>query len=235
MVYYFTSRVVDPPALIFMGKDKFENEELIKHGLADDIWWHVDKLSSAHVYLRLPSVFNPKFSTHNERENWWSQIEEELLVDCAQLVKANSIEGNKKDNVPVVYTPTSNLFKTRGMETGQVSFRKDKMVRRTMVKSRENAIINRLMKTRVEKSVDDFKNEVAEIKKQWAAESREVARKRREEDLKLQRERKAMKELTSYDQSFKQTNMTSNAEVASRYIDTATGDVDFNAAEDDFM
>lgn len=30
-----------------------ENEELIKYGWPCDIWWHVDKLSSAHVYLRL--------------------------------------------------------------------------------------------------------------------------------------------------------------------------------------
>ena len=32
MVLYFSSAVVDPPRTIFMGKDKFENEELIKYG-----------------------------------------------------------------------------------------------------------------------------------------------------------------------------------------------------------
>ena len=26
MVFYFTSSVVDPPALLFMGRDKYENE-----------------------------------------------------------------------------------------------------------------------------------------------------------------------------------------------------------------
>ena len=35
-----------------MGKDKYENEDLIKYGLPEDVWFHVDDLSSAHVYLR---------------------------------------------------------------------------------------------------------------------------------------------------------------------------------------
>lgn len=63
-----------------MGKDKFESkllpfyiilridlsyninpfnctdEELIKWGWPEDVWFHVDKLSSAHVYLRLNPV-----------------------------------------------------------------------------------------------------------------------------------------------------------------------------------
>lgn len=62
------------------------------------MWFHVDKLSSAHVYLRLPDSIKS-----------WEDIPQPLLVDCAQLVKANSIEGNKKDNITVVYTPANNL------------------------------------------------------------------------------------------------------------------------------
>lgn len=37
----------------------FENEldeELIQWGWPEDVWFHVDKLSSAHVYLRLRPV-----------------------------------------------------------------------------------------------------------------------------------------------------------------------------------
>jgi len=49
--------------------------------LEEDVWFHADKLSSAHIYLRM-----------NEGEVW-DAISEELLVDCAQLTKANSIEG----------------------------------------------------------------------------------------------------------------------------------------------
>jgi hypothetical protein len=43
--------------------------------------FHVDKLSSAHIYLRL-----------RDGETW-ETIPEELLTDLAQLTKANSIEG----------------------------------------------------------------------------------------------------------------------------------------------
>jgi NFACT protein RNA binding domain len=44
----------------------------------------------------------------------------DTLEDCAQLVKANSIQGHKINNVDVVYTPWSNLKKTPSMEVGQV-------------------------------------------------------------------------------------------------------------------
>ena len=57
------------------------DEDLIKYAWPQDVWFHVDKLSSAHVYLRLPAGMA------------WEAIPEPLLTDCAQLVKANSIEG----------------------------------------------------------------------------------------------------------------------------------------------
>jgi predicted ribosome quality control (RQC) complex YloA/Tae2 family protein len=53
MVFYFTSHVVSPAFQLFMGEDKHENEELIKWDWPEDVWFHVDKMSSAHVYLRL--------------------------------------------------------------------------------------------------------------------------------------------------------------------------------------
>lgn len=108
----------------------------------EDVWFHVDKLSSAHIYLRL-----------NEGESW-ETIPEELLMDCAQLTKANSIEGNKKDNITIIYTPWSNLKKDGSMAVGQVSFKNQKTVKRIMVTARENPIVNRLNKTKVEKFPD---------------------------------------------------------------------------------
>jgi predicted ribosome quality control (RQC) complex YloA/Tae2 family protein len=50
MVFYF---LTSDKHMIYMGKDKFENEELLKWGWTEDVWFHVDNLSSAHVYLRL--------------------------------------------------------------------------------------------------------------------------------------------------------------------------------------
>ena len=56
-----------------------------------------------------------------------------VLEDAAQLVKANSIQGNKMNNIDVVYTMWSNLKKTPGMEVGQVGFHRDKEVMVTSV------------------------------------------------------------------------------------------------------
>jgi hypothetical protein len=76
------------------------------------------------------------------------------LTDCAQLTKANSIDGNKKDNITIVYTPWSNLKKTGDMATGQVGFKDNKLVKKVLVETRENPIVNRLNKTRVERFPD---------------------------------------------------------------------------------
>ncbi|CAF9913083.1 hypothetical protein IMSHALPRED_000905 [Imshaugia aleurites] len=127
MVYYFTSNVIDPPATIYVGKDKFETTQ-----------FHADNLSSAHVYLRLAP-----------EQTWtWDALPAALVQDCAQLTKANSIEGNKKDNVTIIYTPWTNLRKNAGMATGQVGFVDPKMTQTHHIPHRLNATINRLLKTR---------------------------------------------------------------------------------------
>ncbi|GAB0135530.1 hypothetical protein EsDP_00003865 [Epichloe bromicola] len=142
MVYYFSSSTVSPPGLIYAGKDKFENEDLIKYGWDEDIWFHADKLSSAHIYLRMQDGQS------------WDSLPEDLVMDLAQLTKANSIEGNKRDNVTVIYTPWSNLRKDGSMDVGQVSFKDPRKVKRVLVPARENPVVNRLNKTRVEKKPD---------------------------------------------------------------------------------
>lgn len=73
-----------------------------------------------------------------------------VLEDCAQLVKHNSIEGNRTNGVVIVYTPWANLRKSGDMATGQVGFHSPKLVRRTRVEKRDNAIVNRLNKTKSE-------------------------------------------------------------------------------------
>lgn len=122
--------------------DLARDEDLIAHGWPEDVWFHVDNLSSAHIYLRLPPG------------QTWDSISPDLLTDCAQLTKANSIEGNKKDNITVIYTPWSNLKKSGDMATGQVGFHNNKMVKKVHVEKRENPIVNRLNKTREEKFPD---------------------------------------------------------------------------------
>ena len=46
MVFYFTSK---SGTVMYMGRDKYENEDLIKHSLPHDVWFHVDNLSSAQA------------------------------------------------------------------------------------------------------------------------------------------------------------------------------------------
>ncbi|PTB45991.1 hypothetical protein M441DRAFT_63307 [Trichoderma asperellum CBS 433.97] len=200
MVYYFTSNVVEPAGFIYVGKDKFENEDLIKYGWEEDVWFHVDKLSSAHIYLRM----QPGQS--------WDDLPKELVMDLAQLTKANSIEGNKKDNITVIYTPWSNLKKDGSMDVGQVSFHDQRKVKRILVPNRENPIVNRLNKTKVEKK-PDLKAEKDEMLKQLRAKEQAALQiKRKEEQRQAQewKEKKWQKD-HAYDELFTEENMAASS------------------------
>ncbi|KAL7122104.1 hypothetical protein ACP275_01G024900 [Erythranthe tilingii] len=202
MVFYFKARPEAGDYTIFMGLDKYENEELIKYGFPEDIWFHVDKMSSAHVYLRL------------HKGQTIDDISEGVLEDCVQLVKANSIQGNKVNNVDVVYTPWQNLKKTPSMDVGQVGFYSSKMVRTVRVEKRVNEIVNRLNRTKVERT-PDLKAEREAVNAVERAERKQQLRdKKRREDLdKLEKERQA--ELRSYKNLMVAEKMTSNKDIAS--------------------
>ena len=49
----------------------------------------------------------------------FDSIPQETLEDCCQLVKANSIQGNKQKNVDIVYTPWENLRKSASVSRGR--------------------------------------------------------------------------------------------------------------------
>eukprot|EP01147_Barroeca_monosierra_P006220 gene6220-7430_t len=161
-----------------MGKDKYENEDLIAFGWPDDLWFHVDSLSSAHVYVRLPEG----------EGHTWKDLPEQLIIECCQLVKQNSIEGCKKTNVKIVYTPWSNLKKTGDMAVGQVSFHSRKET----------------------ESYPDLKKE------QQDRDAREAKRKRKEGELKRLKEKeereqqRLQKELRTYAILNDESKMESN-------------------------
>ncbi|OAY54289.1 coiled-coil domain-containing protein 25 isoform X2 [Manihot esculenta] len=215
MVFYFKARPEVGDYTIFMGLDKYENEELIKYGFPEDIWFHVDKMSSAHVYLRL------------RKGQTIDDITEGLLEDCAQLVKANSIQGNKVNNIEVVYTPWSNLKKTASMDVGQVSFHNPKMVRTVRVEKRINEVVNRLNKTKVERNTD-LKAEKEAVNAAERAERKLQLRdkKRQEEMERLEKERQA--EIRSYKGLMVSEKMTSNKQIAA-------DNKSLQELEDDFM
>ena len=216
MVLYFTPVGADETKhSLYMGRDKVENEDLIKWGLPEDVWFHVDKLSSAHVYLRVA------------RGESMDDIREDELEDCAQLVKANSIVGNKENNVGVVYTPWSNLKKLPRMEVGQVGFHALKLVRRVKVATRKNEIVNRLNKTKTE-SFPDLAMERDEYDREIREEKKAAYREQEFRRLEEVRERAADREARSYDRIMDTDAMVSNKDNAQKYASV-------EEAEDDFM
>ncbi|CAN8236694.1 unnamed protein product [Cochlearia groenlandica] len=210
MVFYFKARPEAGDYTIFMGLDKFENEELIKYGFPEDVWFHVDKMSSAHVYLRL------------HKGQSFGDINEGVLEDCVQLVKANSIQGNKVNCIDVVYTPWSNLKKTSSMDVGQVGFHNPKIVRTIRVEKRVNEIINRLNKTKVERT-PDLRADATE-----RADRKQNLRdqKKREDVERIEKEKQA--EMKSYKGLMVTDKMTSNKDIASSHKT-------IQELEDDFM
>jgi len=207
-VFYFTSNVVEPPSIIYVGKDKHENEELIKWGWPEDIWFHVDKLSSAHVYLRMPEGKSI------------DDIHHDVLMDCAQLTKANSIQGCKLNDVAIVYTPWTNLKKSGDMDVGQVGFHSSKLVKIVTVEKKSNDILNRLNKTKQEAN-PDFRAMREERDRKQRSEEKRKMQKQKVEERELEKQRKEERELRSYDRIMTEDRMTSNK--------------DNSNLEDDFM
>ena len=192
-----------------MGRDKHENEDLIRWGWPEDLWFHVDALSSAHVYVRLPPG------------QGMDDLTPEMVEECCQLVKANSIEGCKKDNVKVVYTPWSNLKKTGMMDVGQVGFHDERLRRYHTVEKKDNAIINKLEKTRVCKDEVNFRE---------LREERDAQEARRQKKMKLERERQEKEEREAQQQAKDLKHYTAlNDESKMRTNQDAVPD------EDDFM
>eukprot|EP01135_Chromosphaera_perkinsii_P011012 Nk52_evm46s2309 gene=Nk52_evmTU46s2309 len=186
MVLYFTSCASNPPTMIFMGRDKHENEDLIKYGLPEDVWFHVDKVSSAHVYIRM------------QPGQKIEDIPELVLQDCGQLVKANSIQGNKMNNVTIVYTPWANLKKTGDMAVGQIGFHKGKEVKKFKIETRVNEIVNRLNKTKSER-FPNLKEEQEKRQREIQEEKNMMARKQKEIEKREKKEAEERKKLMSYD------------------------------------
>lgn len=78
------------------------------------------------------------------------------------------------------------------MQTGQVSFHNPKLVRKVFVPTRENAIVNRLNKTRVTKT-PDLRAERDEYVKMKQREERKMRDEQRARDKQEKREREQLK------------------------------------------
>ena len=94
------------------------------------------------------------------------------------------------------------------MATGQVSFHNPKLVRKVLIRERENAIINRLNKTRVEKFPDlrAEKEEYLKLKRGEERKDRDEQR-AREKQEKREREQLKWQKEHAYDDLMTEENM----------------------------
>ena len=198
MVFFFTC--VDERYTVYMGKDKYENEELLKYGWPEDVWFHVDNWSSAHVYLRMPT---PEVTTREVLAEMLAAIPEEVKAEMCQLVRGNSIEGCKQPKVDIVYTPFHNLDKRANMDDGQVGFKDSNARYLVRHVARELPILKRIEKTRREGNPDLFAekeqrmDEEKHRRKKKASQERE---RKKEEDRAVAENQAAIdKEQRAYD------------------------------------
>jgi hypothetical protein len=137
----------------YVGKDKHENEYLIKYGWPGDVWFHVDSLSSAHVYFRVCSDTAPVKGIPIDN------LPTDAVYDMMQIVKHNSISGCKLASTKIVYTAHSNLKKTFQMESGTVTFHDTKLCRYGRC-DKDRQRVKELEKTKFERVDVDFFEEM---------------------------------------------------------------------------
>ncbi|GEQ69999.1 hypothetical protein JCM33374_g3675 [Metschnikowia sp. JCM 33374] len=198
MVYFFKANVssaneyddfdLDTTATehtIYMGRDKVENDPLIKSH-PKNLWFHVDKYSSAHLYLQLSlEQQSTKFED--------LKLDDNLLQQIAQLTKANSIKANKLNNITIIYTPVDNLVSDGSMDIGTVTFVNPQKIKRIHVSKKENSIVNKLNRTKTEMSTEQFVKEQEEVLREWTRQQKEESRKaeqRAKEEAKARQQQK---------------------------------------------
>ncbi len=133
-----------------------------------------------------------------------------LVEDCAQLVKANSIRGNKLNNIDVVYTMWNNLKKTGNMDVGQVGFKCDRDVRKIRIERRCNEIINRLNKTERRVTQVDFRLQREERDRIEREQQKDIIRQQRLADANEMERREREKRERGYENVMVPEKMQSN-------------------------
>ncbi len=82
-----------------VGQNQHENHDLLDAAGPDDIWFHVDGISSAHVVARVPAGLSRK-----ERGK--------LIKQGAVLCKSHTHKVVSQKNTPIVYTTCRHVEKT---------------------------------------------------------------------------------------------------------------------------
>jgi len=169
MVGFYKVDVRSKSYFVYMSQTEQENKELISNGVPIDVWFHVEGLASAHLFLRLPRNLD------------LDSIPQEVLTDVCQLLKAHSPEGCKKSPVRIAYTMWNNLKLPKEIPKDthlMPEFVAVEEVRYFVVESRQNDIVKRLNKTKYERDVSF----ILQLKAKWESDQQEadMLRKHRE-------------------------------------------------------
>ena len=193
MVFFYTlgEKATKRGFKVYMGRDKFENEELLEiGGWPEDVWFHVDNLSSAHVYLRCPLGMT------------WDKLPPAVVNQCCQIVKNNSIEGCERAEVAVIYTPFPNLHKDpQTMQVGAVAYHDRKKVKRVMVK-KNRELVKKLEKTKSADTAVDHAKERTRRDEEETRRNKKAFKKAKQEEAALLKRRKEDSYAKSYDRLF---------------------------------
>ena len=98
--------------IIFIGKNKYSNYNLIDASKDTDIWFHISGSPSCHVILK--------------NEGNLRDIPKQVIKRCAYLCKINSTKAKILANCEVIYALIDDIEKTNIV--GQVNVHKSKSV-----------------------------------------------------------------------------------------------------------
>eukprot|EP00658_Telonema_sp_P-2_P025844 TRINITY_DN20416_c0_g1_i1.p1 TRINITY_DN20416_c0_g1~~TRINITY_DN20416_c0_g1_i1.p1 ORF type:complete len:270 (+),score=67.02 TRINITY_DN20416_c0_g1_i1:118-927(+) len=238
MVFFYTicgNRYEELGITVFMGRDKHENEDLIRYGWPEDIWFHVDDYSSAHVYLRLPK--GPLRKVWKETGTL-DHLPEGILHDLCVLTKNNSIEGSKCGEVDIVYTPWENLHKRDDMDIGTIGFHNNKAVIKVSRVNKHKDDAKRLEKTKSDDIAVEFAKDKERRDRDEIADRKSKARQHKKDEEARKKLIAEEKERKSYDRMFtdEAMNKTMNAPQMADEDDFMGGgsDLDEEKLADDF-
>jgi hypothetical protein len=114
------------------------------------------------------------------------------------------------------------------METGQVTFHKDSLVKKVYVEKRVNEIVNRLNKTKKEEHPDLAAEKIAKQKSE-RAQMRSKEKQEKLDEMARAKRRQEIDDIRSYKDLMDESRMKSNK------IGADYEDVDVKAFEEDFM
>ncbi|KAK8086323.1 JLP2 DnaJ-Like Protein 2 [Apiospora phragmitis] len=201
MVYYFTSAAVTPAAYVYVGKDKFENEELIKHGWEEDVWYVPRRQALLGPHLPAPARGRDLGRDPGAPGGGPG------AADQGELDRGQQ-EGQRDGHLHALVEPK----KDGSMAVGQVSFKDPRKVRRVLVPERENAVVNRLNKTKVERH-PDLRQEKEDRQKELRKRDNSAQQARKKEEARIMKERaeKKWQKEHAYDEIFSEENMAQSS------------------------